>query len=135
MEIACVVEVAKVVGEEVAMYRLPLIERKVQGEAVVEESVKASWGPVEEAMVRAKRGVLVPIPTTPPLLLYMCAFAMVQGVLMVKLEPPTMYPAVPLKVMPFPAEMVEVATLETPAPPLLIRSSPPVRLEVVARPV
>jgi hypothetical protein len=42
IESAAVVEVANVVGELVAMYRLPLMLLKVQGFAVEEPSVSAS---------------------------------------------------------------------------------------------
>ena len=47
------VVVAKVLGDEVARYKFPLIERKVQGALVREPSVSASCGPVEEETVRA----------------------------------------------------------------------------------
>ncbi len=58
------VEVAKFDGDEVAIKRFPAIERNVQGEFVDEPSVSASCGAVDDAIVSAKRGEVVPIPTT-----------------------------------------------------------------------
>jgi hypothetical protein len=58
------VDVVKFDGLEVAIKRFPAIERNVQGLEVAEPSVSASCGAVELEMVRAKRGEVVPIPTT-----------------------------------------------------------------------
>ena len=56
-------EVANVDGDAVAMYRLPLMERKVHGLDVSDVSESASCGPVEDAIWRDHFGVDVPMPT------------------------------------------------------------------------
>jgi hypothetical protein len=58
------VDVAKFDGDDVAMKRFPAIERNVHGEFVDEPSVSASCGAVDDEIVSAKRGDVVPIPTT-----------------------------------------------------------------------
>ena len=57
--------VAKVVGDDVPMYKLPPTVRKVHGLLVLEPSVSASCGAVELEMVSAYAGVVVPIPMLP----------------------------------------------------------------------
>ena len=59
---AGVVEVAKVVGEEVAIYKKLPAERSVQALDVPVVSVSASCGAVDEAMFSVNRGVEVPRP-------------------------------------------------------------------------
>ena len=44
---------------------MELIERNVHGEEVVARSWRANCGPVDEAMVSAKRGDEVPMPRPP----------------------------------------------------------------------
>ena len=65
-------------AEDVAMYRVLEMERRVHAfdEPVV--SVRASWGPVEDAMVSAQKGVVVPIPVRPELLIMNCGVASVE---------------------------------------------------------
>src|SRR3989344_1620155 len=70
---AAVVEVANVLGLEVAMKREPLMERKVQGLLVTEASVSANWGAVEEETVRAHLGEVVPIPRRPTVSKRICS--------------------------------------------------------------
>ena len=65
IESAAVVEVAKVVGEEVARYKFPPAFLKVQWLLEVEPSERASCGADEEAIWRSHWGVVVPIPTYP----------------------------------------------------------------------
>lgn len=57
-------DVAKVDGDEVATNKFPFTERNVHAFCVSEPSESASCGAVDEAMLSAKRGVVVPIPTT-----------------------------------------------------------------------
>jgi hypothetical protein len=59
------VVVANVVGEDVLMYSMLFIARKLNGDAVEEPSVSVSCGRVEEASVSAHFGVVVPNPTAP----------------------------------------------------------------------
>ena len=61
-------EVAKVAGEEVARYRRPPAFLNVQWLEEAEPSERASWGALEEASWRRKRGVVVPMPVYPTLL-------------------------------------------------------------------
>jgi hypothetical protein len=61
-----VLEVAKVVGDDVEIYRLPLMVRKLYGADATEPSVRVSCGAVEEDTVSAHCGELVPMPTLPP---------------------------------------------------------------------
>ena len=61
---AGIVEVVKFDGDDVAMKRLPIIERKVHGFDVAEPSESASCGAVDDATCSVKRGDVVPIPTT-----------------------------------------------------------------------
>lgn len=65
--IAVTLDVANVVGDDVAMYRLPLIERKFHGFCVSEASDNVSWPVVDVEMVRSPvgEGVVVPIPNPP----------------------------------------------------------------------
>jgi len=56
--------VVKLDGDDVAIYKLPMIERNVHGFEVADPSVNASCGAVDDEMVSAKRGDVVPIPTT-----------------------------------------------------------------------
>ena len=62
MESAAVVDVAKVLGDEVAMKSELPVARKVQASFVSEPLVSASCGRVDEATVSAHRGEVVPIP-------------------------------------------------------------------------
>ena len=59
---AAVVDVAKVLGDEVAMKSELPAARKVHASFVSEPSVSASCGRVDEATVSAHRGEVVPIP-------------------------------------------------------------------------
>ena len=60
---AVFVDVANVVGDEVARYRMPLIERKFHGLEVSDASVSVNCGAVDEETVSGRRGVVVPIPS------------------------------------------------------------------------
>lgn len=55
-------EVANVDGDDVAMYKLPFTDRKVNGLDVFDPSVNASCGRVDDDTVSAHFGVVVPIP-------------------------------------------------------------------------
>jgi hypothetical protein len=57
--------VAKLVGDDVLIYSMLFIARKLNGDAVEEPSVSVSCGRVEEASVSAHFGVVVPNPTAP----------------------------------------------------------------------
>lgn len=58
-------EVAKVEGDEVAMYRLLLMERNVHLLLVSDESPSASCGSVAFETCNGHCGVVVPMPTYP----------------------------------------------------------------------
>ena len=59
-----IVVVAKVLGDDVAKYKVPMILRMVQWLDVSDPSDSASWGAVEDASWRVQRGEVVPMPTT-----------------------------------------------------------------------
>ena len=59
------VEVAKVLADEDARKKLPLMERKVHGLEVSDPSESASCGAVDDASVNVHLGVVVPKPTAP----------------------------------------------------------------------
>ncbi len=63
MERAVIEDVAKVEGDAVATYKLPLMLLNVHGFEVKEVSESASCGPVDEARCKFQRGVEVPMPT------------------------------------------------------------------------
>jgi hypothetical protein len=62
------VDVANVLGDAVATYKLPLMLLKVHGFEVSDVSVSASCGPVDDAMWSCHAGVVVPSPRFPTLL-------------------------------------------------------------------
>jgi hypothetical protein len=124
IESAALVEVAKVLGDEVAMYKLLLIERSVHWSEVSEASVSESCGRVELETVNWWTGVVVPkAPTTvvPP-------FGVMPKVLVVvaHFESPVLAVSVTLPAAYVsPPEYVVVAT-HVGVPPLMASTCPPV---------